>query len=77
MYLDEGSFDYFVYNYIFICNILCFCSETGLGKALDAAAKERECEEPKLWRPAVIKSVKMNSSTINRLLAQLKSRPYI
>ncbi len=33
---------------------MCFCSETGLGKALDAAAKERECEDLKLWRPAVI-----------------------
>ncbi|KAJ4936467.1 hypothetical protein JOQ06_001059, partial [Pogonophryne albipinna] len=25
-----------------------------LGKALDAAAKERECEDLKLWRPAII-----------------------
>ncbi|KAL1252280.1 hypothetical protein QQF64_020076 [Cirrhinus molitorella] len=34
--------------------MLCFCSGTGLGKALDAAGKERECEDLKLWRPAVI-----------------------
>ncbi|KAF3833164.1 hypothetical protein F7725_026829, partial [Dissostichus mawsoni] len=27
---------------------------SGLGKALDAAAKERECEDLKLWRPAII-----------------------
>lgn len=33
---------------------MCFCSDTGLGRALDAAAKERECEDLKLWRPAVI-----------------------
>lgn len=35
-------------------SFLCLCSETGLGKALDAAAKERDCEDLKLWRPAVI-----------------------
>lgn len=26
----------------------------GVGKALDAAAKDRECEDLKLWRPAVV-----------------------
>eukprot|EP00064_Thunnus_orientalis_P010623 superscaffoldBa00001459_g10649 len=27
--------------------------QTGLGKAVDAAAKEKQCEDLKLWRPAV------------------------
>ena len=33
---------------------MCLCSETGIGKALDAAAKERGCEDLKLWRPSIV-----------------------
>ena len=60
MFLDECSFVWVVYNHVFFVGllfvfyILCFCFETGVGKALDAASKERECEDLKLWRPAVI-----------------------
>lgn len=56
MYLDKGSFVWVGYNYYnyFFFNILCFCFETGVGKALDAASKERACEGLKLWRPALI-----------------------
>ncbi len=42
-----------------------FCSETGLGKALDAA-QEKECEDLKLWRPAVINHLYWTAaSTLN------------
>lgn len=43
-----------LYLYFHFPTNLCFCSGTGLQKALDAAAKERECEDLKLWRPAII-----------------------
>lgn len=60
MFLDECSYLWVVYNHtvfvglLFVFYILCFCFETGVGIALDAASKERECEDLKLWRPAVI-----------------------
>lgn len=44
----------FFVGLLFVFYILCFCFETGVGRALDAASKERECEDLKLWRPAVI-----------------------
>ena len=33
---------------------MCLCSETGIGKALDAAAKEGDCEDLNLWRPSIV-----------------------
>lgn len=31
-----------------------FFSKSGLGKALDSAAKDRHCEQLQLWKPAVV-----------------------
>lgn len=44
---------FFVVKFTFLI-ISLLCSGTGVQKALDAAAKERDCEDLKLWRPAII-----------------------
>ena len=52
-----------------------FCSETGLGKAIDAAAKGRECEALKLWRPDVVNHLyKHAASTPNGDLDAMKPK---
>lgn len=44
-------------------NISRFCSGTGLQKALDTVAKEKDCEDLKLWRPAIINHLYWTASS--------------
>lgn len=41
----------------FSFSAFCFCSETDLWKALDAAAEERECKDLKLWRQDIMNNL--------------------
>ena len=41
-------------SFCYCISINTICSKPGLGKALDTASKDRQCEQLQLWRPAIV-----------------------